>query len=151
MKAKSSSTNPLIKNHLMDSNASSAGFQVGYRFLADFNFAASSAGKVGPAAPGRESGTIIWNANITGTNGNDTLNGTATFDSISGLAGNDTLNGFGGDDELNGGNGADTLNGGDGFDRALYTEATAGIYARLDGDLAQQVKPQVTHLFQLKA
>jgi trimeric autotransporter adhesin len=55
-------------------------------------------------------------ANITGTNGNDSLSGTSSDDSISGLDGNDTLFGLRGDDTLNGGAGADTMVGGVGDD-----------------------------------
>ncbi len=64
-------------------------------------------------------------ANITGTNGNDTLNGTNSADTISGLDGDDIIRGrsgrdslLGGDDDdtLFGASGADTLEGGDGDD-----------------------------------
>jgi Ca2+-binding RTX toxin-like protein len=46
-------------------------------------------------------------ANITGTNGNDSLVGTSVADTIQGLDGNDTLVGNAGNDTLNGGNGND--------------------------------------------
>ena len=46
-------------------------------------------------------------ANITGTNGNDSLVGTSVADTISGLDGNDTLVGNAGNDTLNGGAGND--------------------------------------------
>lgn len=55
-------------------------------------------------------------ANITGSNGNNTLNGGAGNDTLNGMGGNDTLNGFGGNDYLIGGAGNDILNGGAGND-----------------------------------
>jgi len=69
-------------------------------------------------AAGTASGfTSIANfANLTGGNGNDTLNGTGGANVISGGAGNDVLNGDGGADTLNGDAGNDTLNGGAGDD-----------------------------------
>jgi Ca2+-binding RTX toxin-like protein len=60
---------------------------------------------------------------ITAQNGNDFL---------AGLAGNDTLLGDVGDDTLEGGLGADSLDGGVGIDYVNYTNAAAGITARLD-------------------
>jgi Ca2+-binding RTX toxin-like protein len=51
-------------------------------------------------------------ANITGTEGNDSLRGTNSADSIVGLGGADTLEGRGGSDQLYGGAGTDTLFGG---------------------------------------
>lgn len=51
-------------------------------------------------------------AELTGDNGNNTLNGTAGDDVLNGLGGNDTLNGGAGNDTLNGGADNDTLNGG---------------------------------------
>src|SRR5690349_10975304 len=46
-------------------------------------------------------------ADITGTEGPDTLNGTAAADTIRGLGGNDTINGLGDADEMIGGAGDD--------------------------------------------
>ena len=61
-------------------------------------------------------------ADITGTEGPDTLDGTEDADTISGLGGNDTLNGLGGDDTLNGGPGVDSVNGGAGNDTIVMAE-----------------------------
>ncbi len=55
-------------------------------------------------------------ANITGTNGDDTLNGTDLDDLIDGLDGDDIIKGGLGNDVLNGGAGHDVLNGGVGDD-----------------------------------
>ncbi|WP_398483389.1 beta strand repeat-containing protein, partial [Tardiphaga sp.] len=55
---------------------------------------------------------------IVGTAGADVLIGTSGDDQIQGLGGNDRLQGLAGND---------TLDGGAGFDRAVYTDATAGI------------------------
>ena len=55
-------------------------------------------------------------ADLTGTNGPDTLLGTAEPDTLLGRRGDDLLKGFAGDDLLGGGAGNDTLVGGDGFD-----------------------------------
>ncbi|MCC5645433.1 cadherin-like domain-containing protein [Nostoc sp. CHAB 5824] len=60
--------------------------------------------------------TVAVGTNLSGGNGDDSLNGTAGNDSLSGGNGKDTLNGNGGNDTLVGGNGADILNGGDGND-----------------------------------
>ncbi len=51
-------------------------------------------------------------AQITGTNGNDTLSGDSYSNVINGLAGNDNISGFAGKDILYGGNGNDKLDGG---------------------------------------
>jgi Ca2+-binding RTX toxin-like protein len=51
-------------------------------------------------------------ANITGTNGNDTLIGTSGNDNINGLQGNDIIFGLGGSDSINDGNGNDVIDGG---------------------------------------
>ncbi|MDE0157433.1 MAG: calcium-binding protein [Gammaproteobacteria bacterium] len=59
-------------------------------------------------------------ADITGTNGNDTLSGTAGADTINGGPGNDTINGLGGDDRITGGPGDDTLRGGTGRDAFVF-------------------------------
>jgi len=61
-------------------------------------------------------------ADITGTDGGETLTGTAAADLIDALGGDDTVGAQGGADEVHGGAGRDTLNGGDGDDR-LFGEA----------------------------
>ncbi len=64
----------------------------------------------------------------------DTLVGSnSNNDQIFGQDGADLLYGVGGDDTLTGGAGADHLDGGTGFDLASYSQATTGVYARLDG------------------
>lgn len=63
-----------------------------------------------------------WSNRLTGGNGVDWLTG---------RAGNDTLIGGGANDNLIGGTGADLLDGGAGFDRAHYSDATAGVVADL--------------------
>lgn len=55
-------------------------------------------------------------ANITGTNGDDTLPGTEGADTISGLGGNDLIGGFGGNDTILAGSGDDQVIGGTGND-----------------------------------
>lgn len=55
--------------------------------------------------------------NVTGTNGNDSLNGTGFFDYIRGRDGNDVINGGAGDDRLRGDDGDDAIFGDDGDDR----------------------------------
>ena len=55
-------------------------------------------------------------ANMVGTNGNDTLSGTPAKDVIVGLGGKDTLSGLGDGDRICGGQGNDTLKGGSGKD-----------------------------------
>ncbi|MGG7607351.1 DUF4214 domain-containing protein [Massilia sp. BKSP1R2A-1] len=54
--------------------------------------------------------------NLSGTDGDDTLEGSDHADTISGLAGKDTLYGYGGNDALDGGDGDDIMLGGDGND-----------------------------------
>ena len=54
-------------------------------------------------------------ANITGTNGDDSLVGTSSNDNISGLEGNDTLEGGDGNDILDPGIGSDSVVGGSGI------------------------------------
>jgi Ca2+-binding RTX toxin-like protein len=61
-------------------------------------------------------------ADITGTDGPETLDGTDDADTINGLGGNDTLNGWAGDDILNGGTGVDTVFGGDGDDTIVMAD-----------------------------
>lgn len=71
------------------------------------------------------------NDKIYGRNDADTLNGDNGDDTLFGGRGADSL--FGGDnnDILVGGSGGDVLNGGSGFDLALYSDATAGVFADL--------------------
>jgi len=58
-----------------------------------------------------------WGLDVSGTDGNDTLNGTSNWgDTLRGLAGDDVLNGDNGNDRFEGGAGNDTLNGGYGDD-----------------------------------
>lgn len=54
--------------------------------------------------------------NLTGGDGNDTLNGNALDNTLSGSGGDDTLTGNAGSDTLNGGDGADTINANGGAD-----------------------------------
>lgn len=61
---------------------------------------------------------VFEGVTLTGDGNPNTLTGTADDDSLSGLGGNDILQGGGGND---------LLNGGDGFDRAVFTDATAGV------------------------
>ena len=89
-------------------------------------------------------------ANITGTNGKDTLNGTNGKDTIVALddddvvfggGGNDSLSGDGGNDFLAGGEGKDTISGGDGNDtliggagddRFVYDDASDSVANKID-------------------
>jgi serralysin len=59
--------------------------------------------------------------------------GVAGADFLLGGEGADQLFGGAGNDSLYGGSGADLLDGGADFDLARYDDATAGVYARLDG------------------
>lgn len=68
--------------------------------------------------------------------GNDVINAGAGPDVIHGGAGDDTINAGVGNDILDGGTGADILNGGVGADTATYENATAGVIANLDANLA---------------
>ena len=67
-------------------------------------------------------------ADITGTNGNETLTGTDENDVILGLDGADWLYGEDGDDVLEGGNGDDNLDGGDGDDEVYGGDGEDRIY-----------------------
>ena len=62
-------------------------------------------------------GGVALAADITGTNGPDTINGTPEADNIQALGGNDTVNGRGGDDVIDGGPGRDTVAGDAGIDQ----------------------------------
>ena len=64
----------------------------------------------------------------------DILVGNGGTNMIYGGPGNDTLRGLGGNDILFGEKGADVLDGGDGTgDEAVYSDATAGVFASNDG------------------
>ena len=63
-------------------------------------------------------------ANITGTNGDDSLVGTSSNDNISGLEGNDTLEGGDGNDILDPGIGSDSVVGGSGSDRLVFDRSS---------------------------
>ena len=74
--------------------------------------------------------------NLTGTEGNDTIEGSGLNDSLSGLGGNDNLYGEEGNDTLNGGNGDDFIgagegddlvDGGNGNDQILYGDVESGV------------------------
>lgn len=70
---------------------------------------------------------------LSGLNGDDRLHGQEGEDLLIGGAGADRLFGDEGDDVLTGGAGADHLDGGTGIDTADYSDATAGVTARLAG------------------
>jgi Ca2+-binding RTX toxin-like protein len=69
-------------------------------------------------------------ADITGTNGPDTINGTEAADNISALGGDDRVNGLGGGDVIQAGDGNDVVSGGNGTD---HVSGGAGI-DRLTGN-----------------
>jgi Ca2+-binding RTX toxin-like protein len=69
---------------------------------------------------------------ISGIQGNDILNGADGYDALIGGLGDDTLNGGNGGDLLNGGAGNDLLDGGAGFDRAGFSNPTAGVTVDLN-------------------
>jgi VCBS repeat-containing protein len=79
---------------------------------------------------GAQLGTL-GNDVLTGGSGSDSIDGLDGSDQISGGAGNDFLYGGAGKDYLTGGAGNDLLDGGTDFDRAIYTDATAGITVNL--------------------
>jgi Ca2+-binding RTX toxin-like protein len=68
-------------------------------------------------------------ANITGTNGNDTLTGTAADDIIKGLGGNDTII-----SNASGGGGNDTIDGGTGNDILDYSSSNNQIAIKLGSE-----------------
>ncbi len=68
---------------------------------------------------------------LTGSSVSNTLSGGSGTDLLSGAAGTDKLIGSVGDDVLIGGTGADNLNGGADADAASYTDAIAGVTAKL--------------------
>ncbi|MBR1212046.1 VCBS domain-containing protein [Bradyrhizobium sp. JYMT SZCCT0180] len=57
--------------------------------------------------------------------------GDANANTLTGSSGDDLIQGLGGNDRLQGLDGNDTLDGGSGLDRAVYSDATAGITANL--------------------
>ncbi|GAA0640684.1 beta strand repeat-containing protein [Brevundimonas lenta] len=69
---------------------------------------------------------------ITGGAGDDALAGAGGVDTLRGGAGADSLDGGAADDILIGGAGIDVLAGGNGFDTVDYSQAAAGVNARLD-------------------
>jgi Ca2+-binding RTX toxin-like protein len=69
---------------------------------------------------------------LIGSSFNDVLVGNAAANTLQGGDGNDRLYGGNSNDTLTGGLGADVLNGGNGVDYAGYSDATAGLTARLD-------------------
>ena len=71
--------------------------------------------------------TLSGVVKVTGSGFDDLLVAGSASGTLSGLAGDDTLEGGDGNDSLQGGAGADALNGGAGIDRALYSDATAGL------------------------
>lgn len=75
---------------------------------------------------GRNGDDIIY-----GRNGDDTLNGNNGDDTLFGGSGSDSLFGGANNDALIGGGFGDTLDGGVGNDTALYSDATAGVFADL--------------------
>ena len=66
-------------------------------------------------------------SNITGSNGNDTVNGSVTADELRGAQGADVINGNGGADNITGGAGADVLSGGEGADTFFYASGSTGV------------------------
>ncbi len=72
-------------------------------------------------------------ANITGTEGTDTITGTAGDDHIKGLGGSDTINAGAGDDIVEGGDGDDILDGQTGSDTLYGGAGDDWLYARDDG------------------
>jgi Ca2+-binding RTX toxin-like protein len=112
-------------------------------------FVLQNNGGSGTGGTGSDVETFYWaveNADIIGTEGNDTLLGTAGDDTIKAFGGDDTINGgsgddtiFGGlgDDTIDGDGGNDTLDGGDGTDTVTYKSATSGVTVNL-GYVGQQ-------------
>jgi Ca2+-binding RTX toxin-like protein len=68
---------------------------------------------------------------IYGLGGNDTLHGNFGWDKLWGGEGNDTLYGDNGNDSIRGGAGDDSIDGGDGIDRAYYDESAVGVHVDL--------------------
>ncbi len=73
----------------------------------------------------------VWGDDLRGDALSNTLSGLDGVDWLMGRARDDTLIGGNGNDNLIGGTGADLLDGGPGFDRAHYSDATAGVLADL--------------------
>jgi Ca2+-binding RTX toxin-like protein len=76
--------------------------------------------------------TYVSIEGLIGSSHQDVLVGNDGPNVLSGQGGGDYVYGQGGDDILNGGLGADFLDGGAGLDYASYTDATSGVFARLD-------------------
>lgn len=72
------------------------------------------------------------NDRLWGEQGNDYLYGGNGQDILLGGSGNDHLYGGAGNDYLNGGTGNDYLDGGAGIDKAVFSDATAGIDVKFD-------------------
>lgn len=71
-----------------------------------------------------------------GRSGHDTLNGNNGDDTLFGGSGSDSVFGGANNDLLVGGDSGDTLDGGFGNDTALYSDATAGVFADLQSSAA---------------
>jgi Ca2+-binding RTX toxin-like protein len=72
---------------------------------------------------------------LSGGDGNDTINGNDGVDAISGEAGDDLLSGGAGDDIISGGDGADSLTGDDGVDTLNGDGGTDDIHGGADDDM----------------
>ena len=89
-------------------------------------------------ASGSVSAFLDGTAAADGDGGTDTLTGienllgSAFADQLYGSAGNNVLDGGGGGDVLIGRGGNDTLRGGDGFDLVDYSDATSGVFVKLN-------------------
>ncbi|MBX7540866.1 calcium-binding protein, partial [Qipengyuania sphaerica] len=68
---------------------------------------------------------------LSGTSGANILSAGLGADTIYGRGGDDVLNGSSGDDLLEGGSGNDEINGGADTDTASYTQASSGVFVRL--------------------
>jgi len=104
--------------------------------LAGVTLNLTSGGTGGEAAGDSYSGieTVIgsgFNDIIAGAGAAETIDGGAGIDTLRGEGGADTLLGGDGNDSLLGGLSADVLDGGAGIDRAMYTDAAAGVTANM--------------------
>lgn len=77
-------------------------------------------------------GHFIFNADILGDGGNNTLNGTSAGEIMKGLAGNDTVTGNGGADTIDGGAGKDVLTGNAGADIFVFKALADSTETNLD-------------------
>lgn len=82
--------------------------------------------------------TIVEQAEVTGGNGNDSLEGGASDDVIRGGAGNDTLRGNGGNDHLHGEAGDDVLDGNTGNDGMWGGSGNDFYYVDSTGDYVEE-------------